>query len=89
VRRVEARLTASLGLSLAIVGCSRSTPRGFEEPPADGTKITDPVSGASCEKTPETPAAIVRDRSYYFCAPESAARFVERPETYADPSKTP
>lgn len=58
---------------LGLLGCPRTPAVGYEEPPAEGTMIVDPVTRERCEKGPTTPAAVYADRTYYFCGPHRAA----------------
>lgn len=77
------RRRAALG-ALLLAACPAKDPVGFVEPPADGARVTDPVTRKTCDKTPTTPSAVFEERSYYFCAPESAARFRQDMARYAD-----
>jgi YHS domain-containing protein len=74
---------AALGL-LALTACTRAGPVGFVEPPADGVTITCPVGRERCDKSPTTPSAVYRARTYYFCCPEGRGRFIQDPAKYAD-----
>ncbi len=71
-------------LLFALTACSRGAPVGFVEPPADGVTITCPVGRERCDKSPTTPSAVFRARTYYFCCPDGRARFVQDPAKYAD-----
>ena len=65
-------------------GCPAKTGDvGFTNPPPDGTMVFCPVSGAECEKTPLTPAAVFESKTYYFCCAECPKRFREAPERFA------
>ncbi|MCK6549189.1 hypothetical protein L6R52_25325 [Myxococcota bacterium] len=84
-RRTRHALGAALALALSGAACTKRPDAGWVEPPKDGTVITCPVTGDRCAKTPSTPAAIVHDRTYYFCSDDAAARFRAAPERYASP----
>jgi YHS domain-containing protein len=80
-------LAASIAFApVALVACrGHDKPStGWSEPPADGLKVTDPVDGKSCAKFGDTQSAIYDSRTYYFCAPVTAARFVADPAKFAD-----
>lgn len=77
------RLALAL-LSSWLLACPSRRAVGFEVPPPDGAPITCPVTGTRCAKGPDTPAAVVDERTYYFCEPAASARFRADPGRYRD-----
>jgi YHS domain-containing protein len=69
--------------------CRPGTPgeraAGYLEPPPDGARIRDPVSGETCSKTALTPAAVYEMRTHYFCSAACPRMFADHPERYASP----
>jgi YHS domain-containing protein len=65
-----------------LASACRAADPGWIEPPPDGTKVTCPVSGDTCEKTPTTRAAVFAMRTYYFCCDDCPARFAADPARY-------
>jgi YHS domain-containing protein len=70
--------------ALALSACiGKRTDAGFTAPPPDGARVTCPVSGERCTKTPLTPAAVFEMKTYYFCCEDCPTRFRADPGRYA------
>ena len=81
----RARLAFAALFALAL-GCPREGPKtlgGHERPLALGATFTDPVTGARCERDPQTESLVFESRNFYFCQPENRPTFLKSPARYA------